>query len=142
MAALFPAIYYRLHDRGPFSRRPRPGLVALLKHLSEDGPMTVGELSRLSRRAQSIVSEQVSRAEERGWVARAEDASDRRRRLLWVTDVGRQLLKKEVDVLSSDRLHQAIQQLTPHERDSLVGGMQALVRAAESLGGEIERSDR
>ena len=80
VAELFPAIYLRFHVRRPkpVSRLDQTGTAVLL-HLERIGPLTIGEASKHLGRAQSVVSEIVSRLERRGLIERMRDERDRRR---------------------------------------------------------------
>lgn len=132
ICALFPAIYLRYcrrHARGEM--RLTPQMDAVLQHLAMSGPLTIGEMSRHLSRAQSVVSEIVDGLEKKGLLERMRDARDRRRVLVWLTDAARELLGRRAEVLDRARVSRAVKKLRPAERQGLVEGMRALVRAAE-----------
>ena len=57
-------------------------------HLTQAGPLTVGELADHLDRARSVVSELVSQLEANGLAAREDDPADRRRTLVWLSEAG------------------------------------------------------
>jgi DNA-binding MarR family transcriptional regulator len=83
---------------------------AVLLHLAQAGPLTVGECSRHLKRAQSVVSEIVDQLEKKGLLSRTADEADRRRTLVWLTDAGRERLVRDQDVLSRAALEKAFSQ--------------------------------
>src|SRR6266545_526020 len=88
VSALWPAIYLPLHTRTePRARRyrPTPESLGVLTHLAASGPLTVTEAARHMRRAQSVMSDIVTRLERRGLLERMRDERDRRRVLVWLT---------------------------------------------------------
>ena len=133
IAELFPAIYLRFHVR-----RPKPAhrldqtATAVLIHLESTGPVTIGEAAKHLGRAQSVVSEIVSKLERRGLVERMRDERDRRRVLVWLTESGLGVVAKQRQVLSLDLLERAVRRMSPPARQALVVGMQALVSAADA----------
>lgn len=133
VARLYPAIYERLHARWSLAeKRPSAESLAVLQHLWQTGPLTVGEAAQHFERAPSAVSELVDRLEANDWVARSPDGRDRRRTLLWLTDTGRAVLERSRDVLERDALAAALARMTGAERERLVDGLRALVAAASS----------
>jgi DNA-binding MarR family transcriptional regulator len=129
VAELFPAVYLRFHRRD----EPRSDLGgaarATLLHLSNTGPLTVGEIARHLRRAQSVVSEIVDHLEAKGLLERMRDAKDRRRTLVWLSDGGLTALERDREVLSRELLLRATRAMSETERDTLVEGMLALLSA-------------
>jgi DNA-binding MarR family transcriptional regulator len=139
-ADLFPAVYLRLHTRRP--RRPQaltPQMAGYLRHLASAGPLTVGEAASHLQRAQSVVSEMTDRLIERGLVERMSDGRDRRRKLVWLTEAGRAQLQRDEQVLSPELLSAAAGRMAPSDRNALIRGMRALVRAADSVARERRR---
>lgn len=128
-AELFPAIYLRFHRRD----EPRSELTAashsVLTHLSMSGPMTVGEAAKHLRRAQSVVSEIFDQLGAKGLVERMRDPKDHRRTLVWLTDAGIAVLAEDREVLSRELLGAAMREMTPAEREALLHGARALIRA-------------
>jgi DNA-binding MarR family transcriptional regulator len=130
--ALFPAVYLRFcrrHDKREM--RLTPQMDAVLHHLSLSGPLTVGEMARHFARAQSVVSEIVDGMEKKGLCERMRDARDKRRVLVWLTDHAREVMSRRAEVLDPGRVSRAMHRLDPREREALVSGLRALVRAAE-----------
>ena len=65
IAHLYPAVYARLHARWALGeKRPGAESLAVLQHLWQAGPLTVGEAARHFERAPSAVSELVDRLAE------------------------------------------------------------------------------
>lgn len=128
-AELFPAVYLRFHRRD----EPRSELTtashAVLTHLSMSGPVTVGEAAKHLRRAQSVVSEIFDQLAAKHLVERVRDPKDHRRTLVWLTDAGIAVLAEDREVLSRELLGAAMREMTAAERDALLTGMRALVRA-------------
>ena len=107
VAKLWPAIYLPLHARSePRARqyRPTPESLGVLTHLAAAGPLTVTEAARHMRRAQSVMSDIVTRLERRGLLERMRDQRDRRRVLVWLTPAGHQMLARERRVLDDERV--------------------------------------
>jgi DNA-binding MarR family transcriptional regulator len=131
VASLFPAIYRRLHSRFDVERVGVQA-AALLDHLAIAGPLTIGEAAAHLGRAQSVLSEIVGALEARGLLERMRDARDRRRTLVWLTPKGREWRARAEDVLSRERLREAVAAMAPPDREALVAGMRALVLAADA----------
>lgn len=130
--ALFPAVYVRFCRRGrDDAARLTPQMDAVLHHLAMSGPLTVGEMARHFGRAQSVVSEIVAGMVGRGLLETMKDARDRRRTLVWLTDQAHELMARRSQVLDPKLVAAAMKRLKAEERDRLVEGMRALVRAAE-----------
>lgn len=131
-AELFPRVYLAFHrrddKRGGLSGPSR----AMLLHLAQSGPLTIGECARHFARAQSAVSELIDQLEAHGLVARVRAADDRRRAEVWLTDDGRARIAEEQQVLSPARLAAALAHLPPDQRDALVAATRALVAAADA----------
>ncbi len=130
-AALFPAVYLRFHRRDGKRRELTGASRAVLLHLAQSGPLTVGECARHLGRAQSVVSEIVDQLEENRLLARVRDENDRRRTLVWLTDEGRARLTEEQEVLSLAALERAMGRMKPRARAMLIAGTSALVQAAD-----------
>jgi DNA-binding MarR family transcriptional regulator len=131
VATLFPEIYRRLHARRARRDEPVGHGMAALQHLALTGPLTIGEAAAHFGRAQSVVSELVDRLARRGLVERMRDARDRRRTLVWLTPKARELLERAPQILSAERLADALGSMSSAERRGLVQGMRALVRGAD-----------
>jgi DNA-binding MarR family transcriptional regulator len=130
---LFPAVYVRFCRRQDRREtRLTPQMDAVLLHLAMSGPLTVGEMADHFSRAQSVVSEIVTGMEKKGMLERMRDERDRRRTLVWLTDRARALLARRHQVLDPARVARAMARMSEGEREGLVEGMRALVRAAEA----------
>jgi DNA-binding MarR family transcriptional regulator len=129
-AELFPQVYLRLHRRDGKRRHLSGASRAVLLHLGQTGPLTIGECAKHLGRAQSVVSEIVEQLEKNGLLARVRDADDRRRTLVWLTDAGRERLVLDQDVLSRAALLDAFGKMNAEERAMLIQGTRALVRAS------------
>jgi DNA-binding MarR family transcriptional regulator len=147
IVALWPAIYLPLHARTePRARqyRPTPESLGVLTHLAASGPLTVTEAARHMRRAQSVMSDIVTRLERRGLLERMRDERDRRRVLVWLTPGGQATLAREQRVLDESLVGLAVEKMSPRDRSRLLAGMRALAEAAHSLRrqGEEPHGDR
>ncbi len=132
-AELFPAAYLRFHVR----RRKQSELTAqsraVLAHLELSGPLTVSEAAEHMSRAQSVMSEILLGLEKKKLVMRFTDARDRRRTLVALTDAGQERLDADRRVLDPELVARAINGMSERERAELLRGMQALLRAANSI---------
>jgi DNA-binding MarR family transcriptional regulator len=135
-AELFPAVYLRFHRRDGLRRALSGASRAVLYHLAQSGPLTIGECARHLERAQSVVSEIVEQLETNGLLARVRDERDRRRTLVWLTDQGRARLLDEQEVLSTPLLERAVAAMRPADREKLIEGTRALVSAAPADAGK------
>src|SRR5262249_46676185 len=136
VARLWPAIYLPLHARTePRARqyRPTPESLGVLTHLAAAGPLTVTEAARHMRRAQSVMSDIVTRLERRGLLERMRDERDRRRVLVWLTQAGQETLARERRVLDEALVGAALRKMAPADCRKLVDGLRALARAAHDL---------
>ncbi|MEU4195096.1 MarR family winged helix-turn-helix transcriptional regulator [Kribbella sp. NPDC026611] len=128
-AELFREAYLRFHRRDGKRAELSGASRAVLLHLSQAGPMTVGELALHLERAQSVVSEIVSQLEGKGVLEREPDPQDRRRTLVWLTPEGFAVLRADREVLSIDALAEAFGGLTAAERAGLLTTLSQLVRS-------------
>lgn len=128
---LFPAVYLHFCKRPrPQDRRLTPQMTAVLSHLSLSGPLTVGEMAMHFDRAQSVVSEIVDGLVTKGLLARVRDQRDRRRTLVWLSDVAHEAMRREREVLDRKRVAQAMRTLGEGRANAMVEAMRALVRSA------------
>jgi len=127
---LFPAAYLAFHRRDGKRDQLTGASRAVLLHLAQTGPVTVGEASAHLDRAQSVVSEIVSQLESHGLVERETDPGDRRRTLVWLTDAGRARLTRDSQVLDVERVARALATLSPSDRRRLNDSLATLVSAA------------
>ena len=70
--------------------------------------------------------------ERRKLVERMRDARDRRRTMVWLTEEGQAWRARAHEVLSRERLAEAVAAMSPGDQRALVDGMRALVAAADS----------
>jgi DNA-binding MarR family transcriptional regulator len=126
---LFPAVYLRFHRRDGKRRGLSQASRAVLMHLAQTGPLTIGACAKHLERAQSVVSEIVDQLEKNGLLARVRDEADRRRALVWLTDAARERLVEEQEVLSRAALETAVNAMSAKEREMLLAGTRALIRA-------------
>ena len=131
-ARQFPAMYLRFHRRDAKGTALTPASRAALQHLALAGPVTVGELCGHLARTQSVVSEIVAHLEEDGLVERQADLADRRRRLVWLSPSGRELLDRDRDVLSVELLEQAFANLPDGARRAVLEAVDSLLRADDA----------
>lgn len=128
-AELFRAVYLTFHRRDrPQSQLPGASR-AVLEHLALAGPLTVGEAAAHLSRAQSVVSEIIAHLERQGMLEREADPADRRRTLIWLTAAGHARLRREHEVLSVDRLTEALASMAPGDVDALLLGMRQIVES-------------
>jgi DNA-binding MarR family transcriptional regulator len=89
----------------------------------------VGEAARHLDRAQSVVSDIVSRLEAKGLLERHTDARDRRRTLVWLTPAGFDRLERDRDVLGPELVERAMRAMPAPQRSALLNGLRALLAA-------------
>lgn len=128
--ALFPAVYLRFHRRDAKRSELTGASRAVMLHLAQAGPLSVGECARHLGRAQSVITEIVMGLERKGLLARVPCAHDRRRTEVWLSDEGRARLSRDQEVLESGLLEVALSAMTPADRRALMRGTRALVEAA------------
>ncbi len=103
--------------------------LAIIQHLAEAGPLTVGEAARHMARSQAAMSELIARLVKRGMLDRMNDARDRRRVLIWLTAEGRNMLNTAREVLSRERLARSLEAMPGAARSRLIESMQDLLDA-------------
>ena len=138
-ARRFPAVYLRFHRRDGKGAGLTSASRAVLEHLALAGPVTVGELSCHLDRAQSVVSDIVAHLEDAGLLERQGDPTDRRRRLVWLSPCGRELLARDREVLSVELLERAFAVMADNDRLALMDGIDALLRADDAVGTSRQR---
>jgi DNA-binding MarR family transcriptional regulator len=107
-----------------------PESLAVLSHFEMTGPLTVTEAARHLSRAQSVVSEIVSRLETKGLVRRLTDRRDRRRTLVWLSPKGQDRLREQRQVLCVDRLRAVFDRVNPKSVEALLDSLLVVVREA------------
>ena len=133
VARLYPAVYRRFH----VSKQRLPGtdltprMLWILQHLASAGPSTLGELAEASGVKKSTTTELVDRLEARGYVGRMRDERDARRVFVGLTAPGERRATRAPSVLAGEPLRAALARMSHDEREALVRGLRALVRAGE-----------
>jgi DNA-binding MarR family transcriptional regulator len=134
VANLYPAAYRRFHA-GHRQKLPgtdiTPRMLWMLQHLAAAGPSTLGELAEALGTGKSTATELVDRLEAKGYVGRMRDERDARRVFVGLTRTGEVHARRPPSVLADDALRAALARMTTDERDALVRGLRALVRAGE-----------
>jgi DNA-binding MarR family transcriptional regulator len=115
--------------RNPYADAERHGMtgpqVTVMACLVSRGPITVTELSRTLGMSHSTASGIVDRLQSRGLVRRAEDAADRRRTSIEVTDAVRRYVR-ELEAGPSGRLAGVLAAATPSQRAAIKKGLELL----------------
>lgn len=140
---LFPEVYRHFYRRrDPREARTSGEALALLQHLQDSGPLTIGEAARHFDRSQASISERVERLIEQGLVTRLADERDRRRHLVWISAAGEALVAREAQVLSDELLERAFARLDAAVRAELVEGLRALLTTTRDAADEAAGDDR
>lgn len=126
----FRAVYAAYHRRDGTDRGLSGASRATLTHLALTGPVTVGEASAHLDRAQSVTSEILAQLERNGLVERRPDERDRRRTYVWLTDAGRDALRREQSVLDLTLLASALHGVDEDARGAVLTGLRTLLAAA------------
>jgi DNA-binding MarR family transcriptional regulator len=138
----FRALYLTFHRRDAKRSELGSAARAVLVHLAHAGPLTVGEAAAHLDRAQSVVSEIFDGLAARSLVERERDPDDRRRTLVWITPAGFEALRRDREVLSVDRVAQAMEELAAEDRAALLAGARALLaRAPAGIGTEHDQPE-
>ncbi|MFF4399767.1 MarR family winged helix-turn-helix transcriptional regulator [Streptomyces sp. NPDC001480] len=106
--------------------------VSVLARLARTGPDSPGSLAELERVRPQAMATTLAGLEQRGLVRRTPDAADGRRAIVSITDEGRAVLEERRSE-SVGRLAEALDELTPEERESLRAALPLLDRLAERL---------
>jgi len=115
--------------RNPYAEAEQAGVtgpqITVMACLVGRGAMTLTELSRSLGMSHSSASGIVDRLEARGLVRRTEDAGDRRRTSIEVTEAVRRYVR-ELEEGPSARLARALESVTPAQRAAISKGMRLL----------------
>lgn len=131
-AKIFPEIYRRFHRRVHHSEYQLTSeSLAVLRHLSDSGPLTITECSHHMDRSQAAMSEMIDRLVRRDVLTKMADERDRRRSLVWLTDLGFAKLDDANRVLSEETLHGAFIELEPMRRARLLRDLNELLDCQE-----------
>nr|WP_300149980.1 MarR family winged helix-turn-helix transcriptional regulator [Propionicimonas sp.] len=126
----FPATFLAFHRRDGRRTELTNASRAVLQHLVQTGPVSIGEAAKHLERAQSVVSDIVSQLESHGLLEREPDPDNRRRTLVWLTETGFERLRADADVLDRRLLAEAMNHLDETTQRGLIEGLNALVAAA------------
>lgn len=136
---LFADSYALLHRRiQPRGIALTPEGRGLLLHLAWSGPLTIGDLALHTDRAQSVVSESVAVLESHAMLARVRDPRDRRRTLVWLTELAREWLVEEQEPLDRAKTESVLRAMGPVRRQRLMASFADFIATAQRLR-EIER---
>lgn len=117
--------------RNPYADAEQHGMtgpqITVMACLVGKGPMTLTELSRSLGMSHSSASGIVDRLQARGLVRRTEDATDRRRTSIEVTEAVQRYVR-ELEVGPSGRLVEALGNATPAQRAAVTKGLDLLCR--------------
>lgn len=109
---------------------PRLSGLSALSTLSRSGPLCTTDFAELERVQPPSITRRVNALEERGLVVRAQHPSDRRRRMIAITDAGRSLLDEEHE--RDAWLTRRMQRLPADERRRIAEAVPILRRLGES----------
>jgi DNA-binding MarR family transcriptional regulator len=126
----FPAAFLAFHRRDGRRGELTNASRAVLQHLAQTGPVSIGEAARHLDRAQSVVSEIVAQLEGHGLLEREADPDNRRRTLVWLTPAGLERLRADADVLDRELVTRAMDTLDEETRRGLLDGLNALLAAS------------
>ena len=119
----------RAETGDPLHARP---LVSVLRRLESDGPMTTADLARAEFMTPQSMGASVAELEEHDLVARTDDPSDGRRKLISLTREGSRVLA-EGRARRRTWLARAIEnELDPSEQRRLLAALELLRRVTES----------
>jgi DNA-binding MarR family transcriptional regulator len=139
---LYPAVYHRFQ----LSSQTIPGtgvtmrMLGMLQHLLHSGPLTLGELVAHLGLSKAAVTELADRVEAKNLTSRLRDDRDRRRVFIGLTEEGEQVAKTQITVLEEQKLVLAMRRMTQQERENLISGLRALLRADQEETDEREGS--
>jgi len=146
---------FLLHDvsrllRKRFDRRARTiGLTRaqwfVMAHLARNEGLNQSALADILEIEPITLVHQLDRLENAGWIERRLDANDRRVRLLYLTELGRQILGK-MQALGLETKAEAVSGLAAAEQDALIETLTKIktnlsAREAASQAGETEEDD-
>ena len=137
--ACFPEIYFACHTS--HQAEDLLGLTArdgtLLAHIAGLDGIETGALARHLGRAKSTLSAALKKLEALGLVLVERPAGDGRRRVLRITEKGREYVSR-TSVLETDRLRAVLGLLGESDQAAAVRGLQILAAACRTFQGEKE----
>lgn len=107
----------------------------VLKEVSSRRGITAGELARRVSLSQATITDIVKRLEQRGYVARIRDLTDRRKVMLEITLAGKKLVKAAPPLLQ-ERFTERFAQLEDWEQTLLLSSLQRIASLMDA--GELE----
>ena len=132
----YPRIYLACHVDHVRARTSTHGIssrdASLLAHLDASDAQTAGELAAHLGIAASTLSSTLTRLESLGYLDRVRGAADRRFVAPKLTAKGRNAVAG-TSVLNAERVAEALQCLTPAERNRAADGLALLARAASTI---------
>jgi len=132
--SLYARAYHQFHQRqSPREHRVSLESLALLRHLEQSGPLTIKEAAAHFDRSQAATSEMIGRLIDRGMLERMADERDRRRHLVWLTDVALEVLRESSRPLSDELVAAALERLNAADRAHLIRTRGLLLDAAQQL---------
>ncbi len=137
---LFANLYLHLYPRSEATEyRLSRESAAVLGHLSISGPVRVTEAARHFGRSQAAMSEMFERLISRGFLARQPDPRDRRSHLIWLTELGREAVRRENEPLEREAVARVFSELAPETIEPLLLGLRELLSAAERVAQQTRR---
>jgi len=132
IARLYGEMWRRFHSppRSIEGSDVTPRMLGLLRHLEQAGPLTVGEQARHLGIGRAAASELIDRLEGKGLVARMRDERDQRRVFVWLTDEGSRRVASLAGSVLDPPFLQAVAAIAPEQRQQIIDGLGALLRAA------------
>jgi len=132
IARLYGEMWRRFHSppRSIEGSDVTPRMLGLLRHLEQAGPLTVGEQARHLGIGRAAASELIDRLEGKGLVARMRDERDQRRVFVWLTDEGTRRVASLAGSVLDPPFLQAVAAIAPEQRQQIIDGLGALLRAA------------
>lgn len=94
-----------------------------------DIPPTIGEIANKFRKAQNTISEKISRLEEKGFIERITDKSDRRVNRVLITEDGKSIVEIVRKERSGKFIFNAIKGMDTKQLDSLLEGLEQLLKS-------------
>lgn len=121
----FNALYRSIFEKS--SRRIRDKremlsneTIAILNHMANIGPSTLSELCIHLDRAPSTISEIIKHLEQKGFIERQNDETDKRRQFLWLSNYGFEALKQENNVLDENIIKNAFDKMKGKDAETLL----------------------
>lgn len=113
-------------------------MLGMLQHLLHSGPLTLGELVEHLGLSKASVTELADRVEAKNLTSRIRDDRDRRRVFIGLTEEGERVARTQITVLEEQKLVLAMRRMSQQERENLISGLRALLRADQEETDERE----